>query len=594
MTWIICFSVSVALLLLSIIISAVTSRRKSDRAQIVKPITVLFVGTFLSAVAMFIPVYAEYFEHQGQVVTGFKTFVISVHNTIRLFVIDSDFDLIHNSTINLGDFLSTAYPILACVLFVFAPLLTFSFIMSFFKNVAAYAKYLLTFKKDAYVFSNLNLYSVTLAKDVYKNHKNAVIIFTDVKDSEDEDYEELLEEARKIGAILFRKELTLINFNFHSKKSKILFFILNRQENENVNGYMNLVKQYYNRDLTEIFLFSMNSTSDMVISSNANSKIKVRRINSAQAVIYRNLYDRGEKIFETALPVSPEKKVVSAVIIGLGNYGSSLTKALSWFCQMDGYTLKINVFDENEKAESIFSSTCPELMSEEYNGVIVPGESEYSIKIHSGINYKTKEFDEEISKINDATFVFVCVGSDEANIACAVKTRMLFERVGVKPLINAVVYNAEQTKALENATNFKGQGYDIDYVGDVQSTYSEAVIIDSELEQEALERHKKYGNEEDFWRYEYNYRSSTASAIHMRTRIKCKIPGADKKEEQLTKEEADLIEVLEHKRWNAYMRSEGYVHGDRRNDLAKVHHNLVCFDDLSEEDKLKDRIVGSK
>ena len=132
----------------------------------------------------------------------------------------------------------------------------------------------------------------------------------------------------------------------------------------------------------------------------------------------------------------------------------------------------------------------------------------------------------------------------------------------------------------------------------LKDQYIEDVIIDSDLEEDALKRHLKWGQEEEFWTYEYNYRSSMASAIHMKARIKCKIPGADKREEELTEEERDIIEVLEHRRWNAYMRSAGYVYSgskdsSSRNDLAKMHHNLVDFSELSEEDKRKDSKVGS-
>ena len=89
-----------------------------------------------------------------------------------------------------------------------------------------------------------------------------------------------------------------------------------------------------------------------------------------------------------------------------------------------------------------------------------------------------------------------------------------------------------------------------------------------------------------------------ASAIHMKAREYCQIPGAGKKEEELTEEEIAVIEPLEHRRWNAYMRTEGYVYsGSRnkasRNDLAKRHHDLVPFAALSEEDKRKDSKVGT-
>lgn len=90
-----------------------------------------------------------------------------------------------------------------------------------------------------------------------------------------------------------------------------------------------------------------------------------------------------------------------------------------------------------------------------------------------------------------------------------------------------------------------------------------------------------------------------ASAVHMKARIWCGIAGADKKEEDLTLEERDIIEHLEHKRWNTYMRSEGYVYSgsndkSSRNDLAKMHHDLVNFDSLSEEDKRKGSSVGTR
>ena len=84
----------------------------------------------------------------------------------------------------------------------------------------------------------------------------------------------------------------------------------------------------------------------------------------------------------------------------------------------------------------------------------------------------------------------------------------------------------------------------------------------------------------------------------MKARIHCDIPGADKKEADLTEAERNIIEVLEHKRWNAYMRSEGYIFSgskdkSSRNDLAKMHHDLVDFESLSDEDKRKDSKVGT-
>ncbi|MBR5033920.1 MAG: hypothetical protein IKX71_01305, partial [Bacteroidales bacterium] len=103
-------------------------------------------------------------------------------------------------------------------------------------------------------------------------------------------------------------------------------------------------------------------------------------------------------------------KQISAVIVGLGRYGTEMLKALSWYCQMDGYHVEIDVYDADEKAEDRFRALAPELMAEAYNGVVIPGEAEYTIRIHSGIDAGTKTFADEIGKRKGTTFAFVALG----------------------------------------------------------------------------------------------------------------------------------------------------------------------------------------
>ena len=60
-----------------------------------------------------------------------------------------------------------------------------------------------------------------------------------------------------------------------------------------------------------------------------------------------------------------------------------------------------------------------------------------------------------------------------------------------------------------------------------------------------------------------------------------------------TDEEKLAIGLIEHVRWNAYMRTEGYQYSggqnkSSRNDLGKVHHNLVPVTKLSDDDLKKD------
>lgn len=319
------------------------------------------------------------------------------------------------------------------------------------------------------------------------------------------------------------------------------------------------------------------------------------------------------------MQITEIEKEIGAVIVGMGAHGTEMLKTLTWFCQMDGYRVTLNAFDKDELAESKFTALCPELMDEKFNGKYIEKEAQYLINIHSGIDVDSLEFTEKIKKLPNTTYVFVAIGGDSDNIRCAVNLRTLFVRMGIHPIIHAVVYDSDKKEALVGVENFKKQAYDIDFVGDLKSIYSEEVIINSELEHIALRGHmkraedkirddeaaaKKKSTPEDFaeklleaknelFTFEYNYRSSIASALHIKARRACEIPGTDKKIDDMSEAEKEGIKILEHRRWNAYMRSEGFIfsgstESDTRNDLGKMHNDLTDFDKLNAKEKEKD------
>lgn len=120
---------------------------------------------------------------------------MSVHNTIRLFIVDGEFDIItENVPRDLPIY--EAYTVLAAVLFVAAPLLTFGIVASFFKNVFAYQKLIVNRNSQMYVFSELNEKSLILAKDLCKSNKKRIIVFTDVFERNEEENYELVESAK--------------------------------------------------------------------------------------------------------------------------------------------------------------------------------------------------------------------------------------------------------------------------------------------------------------------------------------------------------------------------------------------------------------
>ena len=592
MMWSLCFWLALGILLLSALIPTL-SRWAGVRRSRVKLFYSLFVGVLLASVVMFWPVH-----HSGGLWAGVRAAFLCLFNAIQLYAAGCEFAVVADGMGQCPQELALAYQVVFAGMFVLAPLFTFGFVLSLFRNITAYLRYLRGWFRDAYVFSELNDRSLQLATDIRNKHPKAMLVFTDVFEKDDEKSFEMTEAAEKLGAIFFKTDIAVLECKYHSRKRKLMFFAIGEDETEDLDQTLKLIERYRDREDTHIYVFSTRIESELLLTAVDKGKVRVRRINEVQSLVDRLLYEQGKTIFDTAREGEDGIRRIGAVIVGMGRHGDQMLRSLSWFCQMDGYELTVDAFDKDKLALEKFTAKAPELMSEKINGNQIPGETRYQITIHPDMDVETAAFAGEIGQLRQTTYVLVALGSDELNINTAVRLRMYFERIGIHPVIQAIVYDPHQKKALQGIRNYRNVPYDIHFLGDREEAYTEAVILGTALEEEALRSHLKWGKEEEFWTYEYNYRSSIASAIHRQARRWCQIPGSDKRESELTERERDIIEVLEHRRWNAYMRSEGYVYSGSpdpktRNDLAKMHHDLVPFEVLSEEDKRKDSAVAT-
>lgn len=589
----ICFCMSLAMLAVGAVGAFWLYKLPYRCGQLLTPANCLPVAVALSSGILFFPVY--YAQELGI----FRSALMCIHTVMRLFVLDGDFLIIQEYTASMDISGGMAYSCLAAVLYVLAPVLTFGFILSFFKDLTAYRDLYMSIGSDLYVFSELNEQSLALASSAKKENRKNRIVFTDVFESEDEKSYELREKARELKAVCFKKDITAINWAPGSGKRRVCLFAIGNHSEENLEQSVYLVNRYGGRKNFNLYVFSSSIESEMLFSSVSGEGMHVRRVNPARVRIDHLLYETGSEIFKNARPGENGEKIIRAVILGMGEHGTEMLKGLTWMGQMDGFHVDIHAFDKDPLALEKFTAQCPELMAPQRNGTREPGEAHYNITIHSGVDAETVQFREQFRELGPVTFVFVSMGGDSVNIRSAVLMRQLSERKGDHPAIQAIVYTSGKKKYLETVTDYRGHSYDIRFVGDLESTYSLETMVDSALYKEALQRHLKWGSERDFWAYEFNFHSSVAAAIHLRMRSAVGIPWADKPEEQLTLEERDELEVLEHQRWNAYMRSEGYCYSGSpdkatRNDLAKLHHDLIPFERLTEEEKRKDSRVGTK
>ena len=556
------------------------------------------VGVFLGVFFLFIPINLQNFD--GQILRIFKSVLVSIYNTIAVFTANSDYTVIYEYTGGLENpTLLNFYRVIASILYVVAPITTFSIVLSFFKNVKAGINYALSFNKNVYIFSELNSKTILLAEDIRAKESRSTIVFTGVTEALKDKDDELFDRADVMKCILFKSDLTVLKFKHHVKNKQIRVFIMNENEDDAVTLYDYIFKALIDNENASIYFKSGSAQGKLAINrTNIPHKVKVFRVNYDTLFIYNYLHDRGVELFDTArYDKKLDKKVISVVIFGIGRYGTQLLKALCWYCQMDGYYLKIVGIDGDKDVKSRLMSESPELFDDKHNGKIIPGDAQYDIEIYDDTKNHTVKFDNIIKGIKDCTMVFACTGQDESNTDAALNLRMLFEREGLHPVINAII-SGDRAEMFQDATNFRGMPYDITYMGDYKSSYSMNTIINSGIEQKGLELHKRYGDEKDFWLYEYNYRSSCASAIHLEAKIHCGIPGAGLEEDKITPEQKLNLQVLEHKRWNAWMRGEGYITTDNKDkkatSIAKMHFDITPFDNLSPEEREKDSLVNTK
>ena len=589
--WIAFLIISLALLAGAITAAFIIGLGKYKVGRVMTPLNALLIGAFLSLFFMLLPVYINMPKEYS--VTTLKAIFLSLHNTFQTFTLNNDKDVILEHVRITNQSLFSVFSSYLSFMFVVAPILTFGFLMSFFKNIISYVRYSLHFFSEIYVFSELTPKSLALGKDLKKNHKRAAIVYMNVSDNNPVAFD-LIESAKEFRSILFKKDILSINFGFHSKFSLLSFFTISEDESSNIITGLKLSEMYpkRNKKYTKLYVFTDLPESDPLLERARTSSMDVRKKNKVVSLIYKTLYEKPELFFGNAETTENGKKKISAVIIGLGQYGVEMLKALSWYLQMDGYEFEINVFDKDKNAAERMAALAPELFKNDPSDASVPDDEKYPIAIHSDVDVKTKAFADEITKVK-ATYVLVSLGNDEQNISTAMNLRMLFERIDRHPTIQSIVYDSEEKESLSGIKNFKEQEYDIDFIGDIDSTFTESVIVNSVVEEKG--RKVNYdgfnGSDDDYWKFEYNYRSSTASAIHLVACRYCKTPGLDVDPDKRTPEQKDAVSRLEHRRWNAFMRSQGYVYGGSieravgRNDLGKKHNFLVTFDDLPQDIK---------
>ena len=601
---------------------------KSDRAnlksKILTPLQIVLVGFFLALVVILYPVYHfGYFADQRGIFKILRSFSLSVQHTLQIFVLNIDFNIIKDFVVDSGKVdrvLGVIYSTYATIMYVLAPAMIASFILSLLKETSARIKYALSFGADIYVMSELNAKSLALATDIKKQAGRKLIVFAGVQKKDEDEDSELIDEAKHLGAICFKSDICDIGLKRLSKKIKRKLYFISEKEDENISKALAVIgdcrgNKNLNSKNTQFYVFATSVESEILLNSADIGDMKVRRVNDNKNLTWKTL--RENSIFNDAVDCEEKdakgEKQLNIAIIGCGNYGMEFLKAVCWLGQMPNYRLTVHVFDKDKDVEEKVRFVAPGLF--ERNKNFVDGECNFKIDFHPDTDVTSDKFIKELASVGRVTSVFVTLGSDELNISTATRLRIEFLRKGYpsdSPSIYPIVYSstlheiADGGEKLVIPTKDKdgnNLSYNLKFIGTLKDRFSVVNIELERLENMAFDYHKHWANlakEEEreqaladavkeYAQYEYPRASSMAQTIYGIYIVEY-IKATKKEGEKFTQDDIVLYNDYEHRRWSAYMRAEGYTKSAAKNHLAKTHSDLKPFAELSEHDKKKDDV----
>lgn len=612
MEWGICLGVSLALLLFPIVQQIIAKKRSKQHvwSEFIRRSFVFFT---LSVFVIMFPVCRQQLNITDSFSENLSALNYTVRNTFMVFSLDSDYMDFRDAVDSAESTVPVFYSWYGSLLFAFAPVLSFGVALSFLRKLLSKFMLMRAKGKKIYIFSDLSQQSCMLGESILMNEKDNPIklVYPKVSANEESDESSLENQIEKRQALVLKDGLSVDEIVKLARNNEICYFAMKVDDDRNLETVLVMLDKLKKSQCKKFGLYVFTEggyQSEMIGSAfdeetiraitdakTGDPSIYVRRVNVIQEIVLKYFYENN--LFRNARKMPDGTHKLTFAVIGFGLLGREVTKNLLSCLQLEGYELNVHVFDGNSRTFGNFKADCPELW--EMNNRRIPGDSSYNLVFHESGNdggFSREELERQLNEIPDLSEIFVLLGDDGQNIDTSVNLRIFLKRRygdGNIP-IHTIVYNDALSKLVSEhkLTNYKNMDYNIDFIGRLSNIYTYEELIGSELVEKALERHLKWVNRDDayalvkaknqFYIYEYYFKSSLASVVRRKMRTDAGLPvGTDEDDTRRKRLRA------EHMCWNTYMRCEGYCYGER-DDLAKLHNDLVPFDKLPEKEQEKD------
>lgn len=586
----ICFFTALAILGIALFF-AVKNRNYTS-----KWITCIFIGIFFSTFFMVLP---TSWAQEGQVYS--KPLYSALSSLFYSFkAVGGGQDLEQIETIEFEGFLRALYFSVNYTVFALAPVLASGLLLSFIGDTGDKIRFAFMSSPKCYVFSEINPNSLALAKGIKKEKGRKTIVFCNAKNADKDD----IAKVRDLGGIALYKSCRALRIG---KRFAIYeFCLISSDEDVNTEVAEDLItlhtkKKYSSKIIINAFVESGTNVKFMenaFKSKNANDGIELRCID--EIALFCNSLVYNYPLYNT----KGNSDTISVAIIGCGRTGMGMLRTVYWAGRIDGFKLKIRVYDKDaDKIREELLAKCPQVSDDDTVRFI-------NTEV-SGADFREKILREENSA--DATYIVVAMNEDRGNLMVAEELYKLYRRhrgfdQSRMPEIFARVRSFVKSQPyFENAEFLKSRN--INLFGTAESVFSGRTLFNTELENLAFAVHLAYWgaldkqvDEKEYSKIsrafrvgEYDRRSSMATALHIAAKLyMCE--GVDKSQKNiLTEKNIRIFEerikndreflhklaVNEHERWNAFMISEGYRKADVNEMLAYAQKTGSHKDELS-------------
>lgn len=515
--------------------------KKRDLFLSLSALSQFTIAVFAATVLMYIPVYYHWDVWRDDY-AFLRPLLLAIVGAMRTFILDADFDIIEQTVPTAPKLLRVLFCLYAAGIFFTAPVLTFTNVLSMFRNFTGEIRLRMSSRKPIYIMSELNLQSVTMAEQIAdkytgKKTKAPRIVFAEVfAQNEEKDYE-LIRRARMLNAICLKKDVAHIDFA--SKGEPVEIFLLGKNETENTSQAISLTEKYRScRRSVSVFVYSTEGYTDYILDAlekgdqllhenilrrieenpgeflyedkwmqqdfPVNGRFCLRRVDLVDTLAMEVLTHEQYADYRAIYDAAREDKTISLTVLGMGRYGSHFLKTAVWFYQRCGYRVECNVIElgkENGDPEKRFRQECPELLDYAYSNE--PDEAQHHIRFFNEIDCLGSDFDrlileQEADRFLKTKLVFIALGDDDRNINAAMNIRSLFDKLlisrgqtpGTMPYIYAVVYDDRKVSNLDadrfrKLRNHKGEDLYLRFISTLATQYSYDVIERSRMQEKA-------------------------------------------------------------------------------------------------------------